>query len=49
MKKPAKKSNSKLASQGSKIMTEAKKIRKANPRMKWTACVAKAGKSMKKK
>jgi len=33
---------------GSKIMAEAKKIRKANPKLKWTDCVKKAGKSFKK-
>jgi hypothetical protein len=44
----AKMSKTKLASQGSKIMAEAKKIRKAHPGKKWTACVAQAGKNMKK-
>jgi len=37
-----------LGTMGSKIMTEAKKIRKANPKMKWTDCVKKAGKNFKK-
>lgn len=38
-----------LGSMGSKIMTEAKKIRKASPGKKWTTCVKEAGKKMKKK
>lgn len=44
----AKLSKKALGAMGSKIMTEAKKIQKANPRMKWTDCVKKAGKSFKK-
>ncbi len=44
----AKKTKKELGAMGSKIMTKAKAIRKANPRMKWTSCVAKAGKSFKK-
>lgn len=43
----AKLSKAKLGAMGSKIMAEAKKIRKANPKLKWTDCVKKAGKSMK--
>ncbi|MFP4060052.1 MAG: hypothetical protein ACLFUC_06175 [Bacteroidales bacterium] len=39
---------SKLSSQGSEIMRIAKRIRKANPRGKWTACVKEAGKEWKK-
>lgn len=44
----AKMTKKQLAATGTKIMTEAKKIRKANPKMKWTDCVKKAGKSVKK-
>lgn len=40
---------SKLSSQGSEIMRIAKRIRKANPRKKWTTCVKEAGKEFKKK
>lgn len=40
-------SKAKLGAMGSKIMDKAKEIRKANPKMKWTDCVKKAGKSMK--
>ena len=43
----AKLTKAKLGAMGSKIMDEAKKIRKANPNMKWTDCVKKAGKQMK--
>lgn len=39
----------KLASQGSEIMRIAKRIRKANPRKKWTTCVSEAGKEYKRK
>lgn len=39
---------SKLASQGSEIMRIAKRIRKANPRKKWTTCVSEAGKEYKR-
>ena len=38
----------KLSAMGTRIMTEAKKIRKANPNKKWTTCVKEAGKKMKK-
>lgn len=44
----AKMTKTKLASQGSKIMAEAKKIRKAYPNKKWTTCVKEAGKAFKK-
>lgn len=44
----AKMTNKKLSAMGSKIMAEAKKIRKANPNKKWTTCVKEAGKKMKK-
>lgn len=37
-----------LGPMGKKIMTEAKKIRKANPRLKWTSCVKQTGKKLKK-
>lgn len=33
----------KLASMGSKIMAEAKRIRRAHPGKKWTTCVSEAG------
>lgn len=36
-----------LSKQGSTIMAIAKKIRKANPRKKWTTCVKEAGKKYK--
>lgn len=39
---------SKLSNQGSEIMRIAKRIRKANPRKKWTTCVKEAGKEWKK-
>ncbi len=42
-------SKSKLASQGSEIMRIAKRIRKANPRKKWTTCVSEAGKEYRRK
>jgi hypothetical protein len=42
-------SKSKLSSQGSEIMSIAKRIRKANPRKKWTTCVKEAGKEFKKR
>lgn len=52
MAKTRKKTNqsakTKIASIGKKIMTEAKKIRKASPRKKWTSCVAEAGRKFKK-
>lgn len=44
----AKLTKKELASTGSKIMAKAKQIRKENPKMKWTDCVKKAGKSYKK-
>lgn len=36
-----------LGLMGSKIMSEAKKIRKANQRKKWQTCVKEAGKKVK--
>jgi len=49
-KKPrSKMTKSKLSSQGSEIMRIAKRIRKANPRKRWTTCVKEAGKEFKKK
>ncbi|MBU0489987.1 MAG: hypothetical protein KKA07_06650 [Bacteroidetes bacterium] len=44
----AKQTNRKLSKTGSEIMSLAKKIRKANPRKKWTDCVKQAGKDWKK-
>ena len=41
--------SSRLSSQGSEIMRIAKRIRKANPRKKWTTCVKEAGKEFKKR
>lgn len=38
----------KLAKAGTAIMTAAKKIRKENPRKKWTTCVKEAGLKYKK-
>lgn len=38
-----------LASQGSEIMRIAKRIRRENPRKKWTTCVSEAGKEYRKK
>lgn len=48
-KSASKTSKSKLSKQGSEIMRIAKRIRKANPRKKWTTCVKEAGKEFKKK
>lgn len=46
-KKAVKKSGSKkIGTMGSKIMTKAKAIRKANPNLKWTSCVSKAAKTL---
>lgn len=42
------KSSKKIGVMGSKIMAEAKKIRKKQPTLAWNKCVAKAGKSLKK-
>lgn len=44
----AKLSKKALGTMGSKIMSEAKKIRKASPLKKWTNCVKEAGKKLKK-
>lgn len=43
------KKSKKVGKKGSIIMAEAKKIRKANPSLKWTDCVSKAGKKLKGK
>lgn len=43
-----KKGNKKIGTMGSKIMAKAKKIRKENKNLKWTSCVSKAAKSLKK-
>jgi hypothetical protein len=46
----AKISKKKLGTMGSKIMTEAKKLYKASgKKIKWTDCVAKAGKKLRGK
>ena len=42
------KATSKLRAMGSSIMAEAKRIRKASPRKKWTTCVGEAAKKLKK-
>ena len=39
----------KLAKTGKDIMTLAKRIRKKNPRKKWTTCVKEAGREWKRK
>ena len=44
----AKLSKKALGTMGKKIMTEAKKIRKANPNKKWTNCVKEGAKKIKK-
>lgn len=44
----AKMTKAQLGAMGKKIMTEAKKVRKANPKMKWTDCVKKGAKKIKK-
>ena len=41
-------SKKQLGAMGTKITTEAKKIRKAHPSKKWTDCIKAAGKSFKK-
>ncbi|MEI7727112.1 MAG: hypothetical protein WCK09_18525 [Bacteroidota bacterium] len=46
---PKRKATAKLRAMGSSIMTEAKKIRKASPRKKWTTCVSGAAKKLKRK
>jgi len=38
-----------LSAYGTKIMTEAKKIRKSSPSKKWTTCVKEAAKALKRK
>lgn len=49
MKKAKKKTGSKkIGAMGSKIMAEAKRIRKANPRKKWQTCVKEGAKKLKK-
>ena len=45
----AKLTKTQLAAYGKKIMAEAKKIRKANPRKKWTTCVKEGAKIAKRK
>ena len=43
------KASSKLRAMGTSIMAEAKRIRKASPRKKWTTCVSEAAKKLKRK
>jgi len=45
----AKMTRRKLSAQGKSIMSIAKKIRRANPRKKWTTCVKEAGRIWKSK
>ena len=45
----AKMTKAQLSAMGKKITNEAKKIRKDNPRKKWTTCIKEAGKKMKGK
>lgn len=45
----AKLTKKQLASNGKKITTKAKEIRKANPNKKWTTCMKEAGKALKGK
>lgn len=45
----AKLSKKQLSETGSEIMRLAKRIRKNNPRKKWTDCVKQAGKEWKRK
>lgn len=47
-KSTGKKSGKKSGAMGSKIMDKAKQIKKSNPGMKWTDCVKKAAKQLKK-
>lgn len=42
-------SKKRLSEQGSKIVSKAKQIRKANPKKKWTTCMKEAGKALKGK
>lgn len=44
----AKMTKAALSAQGKKIMGEAKKIRKASPKKKWTTCVKEAGRKFRK-
>jgi hypothetical protein len=45
----AKKTKAQLSAMGKKIIAEAKKIRKANPKMKWQNAMKQAGKNLKGK
>ncbi len=45
----AKMTKKKLSSMGSEIMSAAKRVRKAHPKMKWQDCVKKAAKEFKRK
>ncbi|MDD4699183.1 MAG: hypothetical protein PHV07_02860 [Oscillospiraceae bacterium] len=44
----AKLTKKQLSEMGKKITSEAKKIRKASPKKKWTTCMKEAGKKYKK-
>ena len=44
----AKMTKTQLSNMGTKIMGEAKRIRKAHPGKKWTSCVSEAGKKFRK-
>jgi hypothetical protein len=48
-KKSGRRSKNKIGAQGSEIMKIAKRIRRDNPRKKWTTCVKEAGKEWKKR
>jgi hypothetical protein len=48
-KKFGRRSKNKIGAQGSEIMKIAKRIRRDNPRKKWTTCVKEAGKEWKKR
>jgi len=45
----AKMTKAQLGAMGKKITAEAKRIRKENPRKKWTTCIKDAGKNLKGK
>jgi hypothetical protein len=48
-KKSRSRSKKDIGAQGSEIMKIAKRIRRDNPRKKWTTCVKEAGKEWKKR
>lgn len=47
-KKSKSKGSKKIGAMGTKIMAEAKRIRKAHPGKKWTSCVREGAKKLKK-